>query len=314
MLRTAMRRHHVFRRRCLPSRPVWALAAVFAGLISSMGAARAQAAGDADELVALINRYRSEARACQDQTTTPAGPLAPSATLAVVDASSGEALQRDLTRRGYFAAEVQLVSVTGPTDAREAMRFLAGSYCQAIANPEHAEIGVERQGKRWRIVMARPLLAPDLADPAAAGREMVRLANQARSAPRRCGTRAFEPAAPVRWDPALAEVASVHSRDMATHQLFAHRGSDGSNVAERATHLGYAWRNIGENLATGQGSSESVMAAWLASPHHCENIMNSAFTVMGASYAINPDSDTVIDWTQVFARPRPSAAAEPAAR
>jgi len=42
------------------------------------------------------------------------------------------------------------------------------------------------------------------------------------------------------------------------------------------------------------------MAAWLASPPHCENIMKREFAEMGAAYAVNQNSDSIIYWTQVF--------------
>ena len=46
------------------------------------------------------------------------------------------------------------------------------------------------------------------------------------------------------------------------------------------------------------------MTAWLSSPHHCANLMNARFREMGAAYAINRSSETVIYWTQVLASPR----------
>jgi uncharacterized protein YkwD len=45
------------------------------------------------------------------------------------------------------------------------------------------------------------------------------------------------------------------------------------------------------------------VAAWIKSPHHCANIMEPDFRQMGAAYFVNPTSDTVIYWTQVFGTP-----------
>ncbi len=277
-------------------------------LVTTTALKAEQPPGGDTELIGLINQYRGASHQCDGQSAVAVGPLAPVAALADVDGASGDALQRSLTQGGYLAAQVQLISITGPSSARDAMRFIERRYCQALSSPDHAEIGVANEGKRWRIVLARPLLSPNLRGSEDAGQEIVRLANLARSQPRRCGDRSFEPAPLLRWDGGLADIALAHSRDMATHQYFAHQGRDGAQVSDRATKAGYAWRSIGENLATGQGSAESAMAAWLASPHHCENIMNKTFRAMGAAYAVNPESETAIYWTQVFARPRSNGA------
>ncbi len=287
-------------------------AALFAALsiaAVAANAASAKALEPSEQLIGLINDYRRDTQTCKGEPTAATGPLAPVAALAKVDAQSNAALQRSLTRQGYQAAQVQLLSITGPSSANEAMRLLKQGFCQALSNPDHAEIGVARDGKHWRIVMAKPLLSPTLRNSEAAGREIVRLSNLARAQPRRCGETQFAAVPAVSWEPSLASVALAHSRDMATKNYFAHRAPDGSQVKDRARRAGYAWRAVGENIATGQGSAESAMAAWLASPSHCENIMNSAYSAMGAAYVVNTGSDTVIYWTQVLARPRGGAAA-----
>ena len=59
----------------------------------------------------------------------------------------------------------------------------------------------------------------------------------------------------------------------------------------------------GENIAAGYPDEGSVMTAWLDSPGHCSNIMDSAFTEMGAGFGENPGSTFGIYWTQNFGRP-----------
>ena len=48
------------------------------------------------------------------------------------------------------------------------------------------------------------------------------------------------------------------------------------------------------------------MDGWLDSPGHCANIMNPAFTEMGAAYRGRSarDENRTAYWTQEFARPR----------
>jgi uncharacterized protein YkwD len=62
---------------------------------------------------------------------------------------------------------------------------------------------------------------------------------------------------------------------------------------------------VGENIASGQRTVEDAVASWLDSPGHCANIMNPAFTDMGAAYAIDPrNRNRTAYWTQVFGTPR----------
>jgi len=80
--------------------------------------------------------------------------------------------------------------------------------------------------------------------------------------------------------------------------------SNRSQVGDRATQAGFNWRRIGENIVAGQGSPKQAVPAWLGSPGYCANIMNRNFTEMGAAYAVNPESDITIYWTQLFGRSR----------
>jgi uncharacterized protein YkwD len=184
------------------------------------------------------------------------------------------------------------------------MEMLGQRYCADIARAQYSEIGVARDGTTWRIVLAQPLLAADLGSWQQAGRDILRLTNEARSSARTCGQQRY-PAAPLlNWNVRLAEAAHVHSADMARRNVLSHAGPTGREVGSRAETAGYDWRGIGENIATGQGSPERVVAGWLTSPTHCANLLNPSFTEMGAAYALNMDSDSGIFWTQVFGAPR----------
>jgi hypothetical protein len=50
-------------------------------------------------------------------------------------------------------------------------------------------------------------------------------------------------------------------------------------------------------------AAAEVVNTWLASPGHCANLMNPRYSDMGVAYAVNPDSEKVIYWAQVFAAP-----------
>ena len=269
------------------------------------GAQAAQAAlTPAQELVAQINDYRAHARFCGGRTHPAAPPLAPDAALATVKLAPNADLQALLRAAGYKAARAQAIVVSGTRSAADAMEVLRSKYCEPLLDRHFVQIGVVRDGWTWRIVLAQPLLAPDLGDWRSAGAEILRLTNAARAVGRACGAERFPPAPPLEWNALLAESARAHSLEMARRNYFSHTGRDGSRVGTRAERAGYEWSAIGENIATGQGSPERVMAGWLASPSHCANIMNPRFTQMGAAYALDSRADSVIYWTQVLGAPR----------
>jgi len=135
-------------------------------------------------------------------------------------------------------------------------------------------------------------------------KEMLTQVNNARSQARNCGTVNYNATAALSWNCTLEAVADEHSRDMGDHNFFSHTGSDGLSVGDRVTNAGYDWTAVGENIAAGQPTIDTVMNAWLDSPGHCANIMYPSYTEIGAaSYAVS-GSDYPIYWTQDFARPR----------
>lgn len=261
-------------------------------------------ADEAQVLIGLINALRDAEQACDGAKAEAVGPLAPADALAVAPATDGAQLQDALSKAGYRPAKLQAVSISGPTSAQVAMGALRQRYCNALRSEEFAEIGVSRQGNTWQVLLAKPLLPPDLGDWREAGRAILKQVNAARARARTCGSQTFEAVPALRWNGQLAEAALAHSRDMAQQNFFSHGAPDGSQVSDRANRAGYSWSRVGENIAAGQGSVEQAVAGWLASPGHCRNIMRADYTEMGAAYATNPDSAAIVYWTQVFGTPR----------
>jgi uncharacterized protein YkwD len=135
-------------------------------------------------------------------------------------------------------------------------------------------------------------------------RQMLTQVNIARSQSRYCGTENYPATAALSWHCTLEDVAYAHSWDMGDYNFFSHTGSDGLTVGDRVRNAGYDWSAVGENIAAGQQTIDTVMAAWLDSPGHCANIMRPLYMEFGmASYSV-AGSDYRIYWTQVFARPR----------
>jgi uncharacterized protein YkwD len=135
-------------------------------------------------------------------------------------------------------------------------------------------------------------------------KEMLTHVNDARSQARNCGNGYYPATTALSWHCTLEDVAYEHSRDMGDHNYFSHTGSDGLAPGDRVRNAGYDWSAVGENIAAGQQSIDTVMTTWLDSPGHCANIMYSLYTEVGAaSYPVD-GSDYSIYWTQIFARPR----------
>ncbi|GAA3373040.1 hypothetical protein GCM10020367_31410 [Streptomyces sannanensis] len=104
---------------------------------------------------------------------------------------------------------------------------------------------------------------------------------------------------PLTVNAKLTKAAQDHSADMAAHKNMSHTGSDGSSPGDRIQRAGYSWSTYGENVAYGYSTPESVMAGWMSSPGHKQNILNCSFKEMGVGLA-QPGSY----WTQDFGTAR----------
>ena len=260
------------------------------------------------ELTDLINAWRRGGADCDGKRLAPAVALMANPALASTAVAGSQRPIEALKQRGYLAAQAETVFVTGPSRANEVMRVLAQKYCKVLGSNELTDIGIgigiERDGRTWHLVLARPLLAGDLGDWRKAGLDVLHHANVARGVTRICGNRRFAAAPPLAWNDTLAAAALAHSEDMARRDELSHAGSDRSNSGDRATRAGYQWQLVGENIASGQGSARLVVDSWLASPEHCATLMESRFSEMGAAYVMKPNSRGTIYWAQEFGVPR----------
>jgi uncharacterized protein YkwD len=274
------------------------LAVLSFGLVFSVAAS----AADETQLVESINVYRSQAQRCGGQASSELPPLASDPRL-VLSANSIGDLQQALARAAYPMVNVQAISLSGPRDAPSAMKAIQESFCQVVLDPQFVDIGVSRDGREWRIVLARPLLTGRLGDWQAEGQKLLEAMNSARAQTRQCGTQAFTATTPLAWNAKLGSAAETHSRAMANNNYFDHKDRDGRTPGDRAELAGYAGQQVGENIAAGQDSVRKVVDGWLASPGHCANLMNPQFRELGAAYAVDPKSDAGIYWTAMFGTP-----------
>ncbi|WP_278420273.1 CAP domain-containing protein [Stutzerimonas kunmingensis] len=270
-------------------------------LIATLSVAGAAVAEEA-RLVEAINAYRGEVQRCGDKASEELPPLTADSRLNLPVDGAGD-LQQALSRAGYPMVTVQAITLSGPRDAQAAMQALRESFCRVILDPQFADIGVSRNDRDWRIVVARPLLDGRLGDWQAEGHKLLEQINTARASARRCGKQDFAAAGPLSWNETLGSTAEAHSRAMANGNFFSHLSEDGRTPGDRAELAGYAGRQVGENIAAALPTTRKVLDGWLASPGHCANLMNPQFSELGAAYAVDPQSDAAIYWTAMFGAP-----------
>ena len=256
-------------------------------------------AGAERQLVEAINDYRAHPEDCARRPAQRLSPLALKSSLAL-PIGYGGGLRDRLKASGYQAVTVRSIRVVGAQDAEEAFEMLQDEHCSALLDNQYADIGVTRSRSEWQVVLARPVLDSQVSDPRSVGKTLLAQVNAARAKPRLCGRQRFAAARPLAWNASLGAAAQGHSKAMAYGNYFAHQDPDGDTAADRARAAGFRGRQIGENIAAGQGSPNKAMAGWLASPGHCANLMNPMFTQVGAAYAMDARSDQGVYWTMVF--------------
>jgi uncharacterized protein YkwD len=279
--------------RFMPS--VLRLAALSVGVMFAIPAL----AGDESQLIESINSYRSQPQRCGSQASNELPPLSADPRLRL-RATGAVDLQQAMASASYPMVNVQAITLNGPRDAASAMKAIQESFCQVVLDPQFVDVGVSRDDRDWRIVLARPLLSAKLGDPQSEGQKLLSELNVARSQARQCGGQAFAAAAPLAWNAALGTIAQDHSRDMANNNYFDHKDRDGRTPGDRAELAGYSGQQVGENIAAGQDTVHKVVEGWLASPGHCANLMNPQYQELGAAYATDPKSSAGIYWTAMF--------------
>jgi hypothetical protein len=96
----------------------------------------------------------------------------------------------------------------------------------------------------------------------------------------------------------LISAASGKANDMISRSYFAHVDPDGNYVWPRIEAAGYTpYLTLGENLAMDFNDAEGVVTAWMNSPTHRGNIVNTKFVDQGLSAVTGtyePNHNTVM--------------------
>lgn len=150
------------------------------------------------------------------------------------------------------------------------------------------------------LVMGMVMALQAQGDDAAFAQQVLVLTNEARAA---------EGLPPLTFNETLNQVAQAYAQNMAVNDFMAHDDpNSGLSASDRVTNAGYTWQSVRENLAAGSATPEEVVAGWLNSPGHRENILADDVTEIGIGYYYEaddafPDANTPYRhyWVQVFA-------------
>ncbi len=114
---------------------------------------------------------------------------------------------------------------------------------------------------------------------------------------------------------ALSAAAQYKANDMIQRRYFSHVDPDGNYIWNKIVQYGYnPYTTLGENLAVDFSDTESLMAAWMNSPSHRENILNPAFQDQGAGVTFgDPNSGQfIVAIANTFGAQPAKAATKPA--
>jgi uncharacterized protein YkwD len=117
--------------------------------------------------------------------------------------------------------------------------------------------------------------------------------------------RAIHHLRPLRELQRLDRSAQGWTDAMVSGGFFAHSARS-SSPGSRISAAGFAWKVAGENIATGYATPRQVVAAWMASPGHCRNILDPEYTDVGTGVDPRPVrglSSRPSTWAQDFGLP-----------
>jgi uncharacterized protein YkwD len=217
------------------------------------------------------------------------------------DWATGRTLGAATESSGYQSEKVAGLHITGSDSAM--LQQLRRSSCLTVTNRDMRDVGMYRRGTDTWLVLGYKYVVPSSQEAPRLAARTLELVNEARSQPRRCGSRAFAPAPPLTLDHTLDSVAYGHATDMAEHNYFEHEDLAGHTPADRVRAVGYREKLVGENIAFGPRTADEVVQGWLDSPGHCENIMDPRFAQMGIAYAAG-HAKRGLFWVQLFAQPK----------
>lgn len=109
---------------------------------------------------------------------------------------------------------------------------------------------------------------------------------------------------PLIYSKKLSDAAMMKGQDMALREYFAHFAPDGTSPWHWFSKVGYKFLFAGENLAINFRSSKEVEKAWMASPKHRDNILDTRYEEIGiATVPGTVNNKLVLFVVQLFGKP-----------
>jgi len=117
---------------------------------------------------------------------------------------------------------------------------------------------------------------------------------------------------PVTYNSSLSEAAKMKAQNMFAENYWAHFAPSGKDPWGFMKAAGYRFSYAGENLARNFSTSDDMVKAWMASPTHRENILNSKYQDIGIAVeeGVLQGQKTILV-VQMFGHPYEAVAVSP---
>jgi len=107
------------------------------------------------------------------------------------------------------------------------------------------------------------------------------------------------PALTTNWQ--LSRVARYKAQDMIDNNYFSHTSPTYGSPFTMMQSFGLKFSAAAENIAYGYSTPKEVVAGWMNSPGHRENILSRSYTQTGVGAA--KKANGTLYWTQMFMKP-----------
>lgn len=103
----------------------------------------------------------------------------------------------------------------------------------------------------------------------------------------------------------LDQIAELRMKDMFAKQYFEHTSPSGETAQKLTETVGYDYVIVGENIALGNfDGDQGLVTAWMNSPGHRANILNSRYTELGVAVGRGTyKGETTWIGVQIFGKP-----------
>jgi uncharacterized protein YkwD len=130
--------------------------------------------------------------------------------------------------------------------------------------------------------------------------EVVVLLNERRAAGAMCADQLFEPAEPLRMDPALRCAARKHALDMGAQDYVSNIDPEDVDFHARAESAGYEGTALDQNIGAGHSTPEQLVTAVMGHAELCIHVMAPDADEIGVGYLEYEGASHPSYWTHVF--------------